>query len=69
MKTPYVFGETPAVTKKMATVKMLTIKGKPKGIVVRRYNGTRSFEDFYWVRLSDGVLLKDVSINEIDIEI
>lgn len=59
---------------KKAFVRMLTIKENPIGVITRSYllnpRAGSLDADFYvflhWVRLSDGVLLKDVSENEFE---
>lgn len=47
---------------------ILTIKGKPRGKIVREYEfGDGTYISYYWVRLKDGTLIKDLSENEIEI--
>jgi hypothetical protein len=55
-------------------VKLLTILGKPTGIITNEYwavPGGGSLcpgqRRLYWVRLKDGVLLKDVTDDELEI--
>lgn len=48
-------------------VRVLTVLKKPIGIITRgEYEHGSLSQIIYWVRLKDGVLLKDVRENEIE---
>lgn len=48
--------------------KILTILGKPMGIIVKEYElGDGTYVHYYWIRLKNGILIKDLSENEIEI--
>ena len=51
-------------------VRILTIKGKPWGYIVNTYPDPvySHYASFYWVRLDDGALIKDLSVSEIEQE-
>lgn len=46
--------------------KILTVQKLPIGIIVREYR-IPGYSLYYWVRLKNGVLIKDLSQNEIQI--
>ena len=57
--------------KKVNKVRVLTVRGRPWGYIVRQYQDPLyhiNYEYLYWIRLYDGVLLKDVGANEIEQE-
>lgn len=55
---------------KLKKVRVLTVKGRPWGVIVREYYDTppNHYQSYFWVRLQDGVLLKDLGVNEIEEE-
>ena len=54
---------------KFEKVRILTLKGRPWGIVVATFRDKpRIYETSYWVRLNDGILLKDMQKSELEFE-
>ena len=49
-------------------VNVLTVAKMPEGVIVKEYYDVapHTYRLLFWVRLKSGVLLKDISENEID---
>lgn len=49
-------------------VRILSVTGNMFGIVVNEYrNPYREYHDLYWVRLTNGILMKDVTEDEFEL--
>lgn len=50
-------------------VKLINIIRKPIGVITRKYSHPDyriNYEYIYWIRLKNGILIKDITENEIE---